>query len=62
MEVVIAVGPAFGSALTRTIGGLDHRDVLQAIVGGLADEGVAARIVRIRTPRIAPSSATRARS
>jgi hypothetical protein len=48
MEVVVAVGPAFGSALTRTIGGLDHRDVLQALVGGLADEGVAARIVRIR--------------
>ena len=48
MEVVIAVGPAFGCALTRTIGGLDHRDVLQAIVGGLSDEGVAARIVRIR--------------
>ena len=48
MEVIVAVGPAFGSALTRTIGGLDHRDVLQAIVGGLSDEGVAARIVRIR--------------
>ena len=48
MEVVVAVGPAFGSALSRTIGGLDHRDVLQALVGGLSDEGVAARIVRIR--------------
>jgi len=47
-EVVIAVGPAFGLALTRTIGGLDHRDVLAAIVGGLRGEGVAARIVRIR--------------
>jgi len=46
-EVVIAVGPAFGRALTRTIGGLDHRDVLQAIVGGLQGEGVKARIVRI---------------
>ena len=47
MEVVIAVGPAFGHALTRTIGGLDHRDVLQAIVGGLQEEHVAARIVRM---------------
>ena len=46
-EVVIAVGPAFGVALTRTIGGLDHRDVLRAIVHGLRDEGVAARIVRV---------------
>ncbi len=47
-EVVVAVGPAFGQTLTRTIGGLDHRDVLQAIVAGLREEGVAARIVRIR--------------
>ncbi len=46
-EVIIAVGPAFGSALTRTIGGLDHRDVLQAITDGLQGEGVAARIVRM---------------
>ena len=46
-EVVIAVGPAFGGALTRTIGGLDHRDVLRSIVDGLAEEGVAARVVRI---------------
>ena len=47
-EVVIAVGPAFGRALNRTIGGLDHRDVLRAIVGGMQEEGVPARIVRIR--------------
>jgi propanediol dehydratase large subunit len=48
MEVVIAIGPAFGHTLTRTIGGLDHRDVLWEIVAGLRDEGVAARTVRIR--------------
>ncbi len=47
MEVVIAVGPAFGSALTRTIGGLDHRDVLRAIVAGLEEERVPARLVRV---------------
>jgi len=47
MEVVVAVGPAFGCALTRTIGGLDHRDVLGAIVDGLKEGSVAARIVRI---------------
>jgi propanediol dehydratase large subunit len=46
-EVVVAIGPAFGRVLTRTIGGLDHRDVLAAIAAGLADEGVAMRIVRI---------------
>jgi hypothetical protein len=47
MEVVIAVGPAFGGALGRTIGGLDHRDVLQAIVAGLQAERVPARLVRV---------------
>jgi propanediol dehydratase large subunit len=47
MEVVIAVGPAFGGALSRTIGGLDHRDVLQAIVAGLQEERVPARLVRV---------------
>jgi propanediol dehydratase large subunit len=48
MEVVIAVGPAFGSALGLTIGGLDHRDVLQAIVAGLQEERVPARLVRVQ--------------
>jgi propanediol dehydratase large subunit len=47
-EVVVAVGPAFAAAIDRTIGGLAHRDVLQAIRDGLADEGVPARFVRIR--------------
>ncbi|MDH5287839.1 MAG: propanediol utilization protein [Betaproteobacteria bacterium] len=47
MEVIVAVGPAYGRALTRTIGGLDHRDVLDAIVAGLKEGGVAARVVRI---------------
>jgi propanediol dehydratase large subunit len=47
MEVVVAIGPAFGHALTRTIGGLDHREVLDAITAGLRDGGVGARIVRI---------------
>lgn len=46
-EVVVAVGPAFGRALNRTIGGLDHREVLRAVVAGLHQGGVAARVVRI---------------
>ena len=46
-EVVIAVGPAFGTVLTRTIGGLDHADVLAAILTGVAREGLIARIVKI---------------
>ena len=46
-EVVIAVGPAFGSALSETINGLPHADVLAAIVDGVVEEGGAPRIVRI---------------
>ena len=47
-EVVIAVGPAFAGAIRETINGLDHRDVLAAVVDGVADGGGAPRIVRVR--------------
>jgi propanediol dehydratase large subunit len=47
VEVVIAVGPAFGAQMTRTIGGLQHRDVLSALIQGIQDEGVPARLVRV---------------
>ena len=46
-EVVVAVGPAFGVEIGRTIGGLDHRDVLSAILQGVQEEGVPARVVRV---------------
>lgn len=46
-EVVVAVGPAFGTALTRTIGGLEHEDVLKAILTGVASEGLIARVVKV---------------
>jgi len=46
-EVVIAVGPAFGAAIQETIGGLDLREVLGALLAGIADEGVLARVVRV---------------
>lgn len=46
-EVVIAVGPAFGKAMTRTIGGLEHEDVLAAMLTGIASEGLVARIVKV---------------
>lgn len=46
-EVVLAVGPGFGTALTRTIGGLEHEDVLEAILTGVAKEGLVARIVKV---------------
>lgn len=46
-EVIVAVGPAFGTALTRTIGGLAHEDVLAAILTGVAREGLVARVVKV---------------
>ncbi|HZQ66795.1 MAG TPA: propanediol/glycerol family dehydratase large subunit [Gaiellaceae bacterium] len=47
-EVVIAVGPAFGGALRETINGLDHADVLRAVVDGVHEAGATPRLVRIR--------------
>jgi propanediol dehydratase large subunit len=46
-EVIVAVGPAFGTALTQTIGGLDHEAVLEAILTGIAREGLTARVVKV---------------
>ncbi len=46
-EVIVGVGPAFGTALTQTIGGLQHDDVLAAILTGVAREGLTARIVKV---------------
>jgi len=46
-EVVLALGPAFGRALGKTIGGLEHEEVLKAILSGIASEGALARIIRI---------------
>ncbi len=46
-EVVIAVGPAFAGSIRQTINGLDHGDVLAAIVDGAAEVGAVPRIVRI---------------
>jgi len=46
-EVVVAVGPAFGTALTKTINGLAHDDVLAAILTGVASEGLIGRIVKV---------------
>ncbi len=46
-EVVVAVGPAFGTALTKTINGLPHEDVLAAILTGVASEGLIGRVVKV---------------
>jgi propanediol dehydratase large subunit len=47
-EVVIAIGPAVGDVLSETINGLQHRDVLAALVEGVRDEGAEPRLVRVR--------------
>ncbi|HKP16969.1 MAG TPA: propanediol/glycerol family dehydratase large subunit [Gaiellaceae bacterium] len=47
-EVVIAVGPAFGSGLRETINGLSHRDVLEALADGVRAGGAEPRLVRVR--------------
>ncbi len=46
-EVVIAVGPAFGDGLHRALSGLELRDILDALIEGVAAEGLDARLVRI---------------
>jgi propanediol dehydratase large subunit len=46
-EVVVAVGPAFNQAMTRTIGELEHEEVLKAILTGVAREGLVARVVKV---------------
>jgi hypothetical protein len=47
LEVVIGVGPAFGTALVRTINGLEHEAVLEAILTGIASEGLIGRVVKV---------------
>ena len=46
-EVVVAVGPAFGLSIHRALSELDLQDVLAAVVQGIGDEGLPARLVRI---------------
>jgi len=46
-EVIVAVGPAFNEALTETIGGLPHEQVLERILQGIAAEGLPARLVKV---------------
>lgn len=48
LEVVVAVGPAFGGALRETIGGLEHGAVVSAVIDGIREAGAEARVVRVR--------------
>ncbi|MCI0626220.1 MAG: propanediol/glycerol family dehydratase medium subunit [Acidobacteria bacterium] len=46
-EIVIALGPAFGTAMDATLLGLPHEAVLGALIDGVAAEGLKARVVKI---------------
>jgi hypothetical protein len=46
-EVVIALDPAMGVAIEQTIGGLHLKDVIEAILDGVADENGQARLIRV---------------
>jgi hypothetical protein len=46
-EIVIAVGPAFGTTLTATLLGLPHARVLEALMDGVRQEGMHPRVVKV---------------
>ena len=46
-EIVVAVGPAFGTALNATLLGLPHSGVIAALAAGIREEGLAPRVVKI---------------
>jgi propanediol dehydratase medium subunit len=46
-EVVIALGPAFGSRLKATILGLPHSRVIRALIEGVRAEGMVPRVVKV---------------
>jgi propanediol dehydratase large subunit len=46
-EVVIAVGPAFGTDLDTTLCGLSHGKTLRALITGIESKGLSARVVKV---------------
>ena len=47
-EVVIAVSPAFAGHFTKTIVDVPHAEVLRQLMAGIEEQGVGARLVRVR--------------
>ncbi|KSU85480.1 MULTISPECIES: propanediol/glycerol family dehydratase medium subunit [Fictibacillus] len=45
-EVVIAISPAFGKELNKTIVKVDHSKVLREIISGIEEQGALPRIIR----------------
>lgn len=53
-EVVVAIPPAFGREMTKTIIGIPHQQVLREIMAGIEEEGLKARIIKVnRTADVA---------
>ncbi len=46
-EVVIAVPPAYGTVMNKTIIGIPHQQVLREVIAGIEEEGLKARLVRV---------------
>lgn len=53
-EVVVALSPAFGTVMNKTIVGIPHQQVLREIVAGIEEEGLKARLAKVhRTADVA---------
>jgi len=53
-EVVVALPPAFGSVMSKTIIDIPHRQVLREVMAGIEEEGLKARLVKVhRTADVA---------
>ena len=47
-EVVVAVSPAFAGHFSKTIVEVPHAEVLRQLLAGIEEQGVTARVVRVR--------------
>ncbi|WP_275296691.1 propanediol/glycerol family dehydratase medium subunit [Brevibacillus choshinensis] len=53
-EVIVAVGPAFGKELNKTIVKVDHSAVLREVLSGIEEQGAVPRLIRsLRTADLA---------
>ncbi len=47
-EVVIGIAPAFGIYQTKTIVNIPHENVLRELIAGIEEEGLKARVIRVK--------------
>jgi hypothetical protein len=47
-EVVVAISPALGAFFSQTIVKLPHAEVLRQLLAGIEEQGVRARVIRVR--------------